>query len=134
MRDRIGRKRTKAAYLRLYDDPTLLDGSYIPNAKQRAAVTLFPNGEPEVWVTTDGGSDGFRVMFSAGPYGLSVTVRRFIGTEPLAVTDNGEGSGEVNVCQYRPDERSQAFKRWYLNEETEDDIALLGEGYRRERE
>ena len=103
-------------------------------------VIPFPNGQAgELWIKSADGSLGFSIRISEGKAGLSLTVRRFIGMEPMTVhSDHPDAMrlghhdvAEVSVCQYHSDERSLAFKRWYFGEATEDDIAILGPEYRR---
>lgn len=73
-------------------------------------MVLFPNGEEgEIWVSD--GSLGFKIRVSKGSRGLSVSVSRHAGTMPLSC--NGEDVSDVTVTQYRPDDKSQAFKKWY---------------------
>ncbi len=107
------RRRTKVSYTRLFDQPEMLF--------EGVETTLWPNGEPEIWFKTGDGL-GFRLRVSNGPAGLGITINRFAGGVPVTVTGNvppddeiapQRDQTEVTICQYRGDERSQAFKRWY---------------------
>lgn len=112
-------RRTKAQYARLFDDPSALFG---PGTK----VTLYPNGEPEIWIQSADGCKGYRIRCGGGgPAGFGVTVggfalgpvTSFSGNTP----DNQPTNGDVDnfgleLCQYNRDERSQAYKRWYKGE------------------
>lgn len=97
-------------------------------------VTLWPNGNREIWVKSGDQSLGFSIQFSEGPHGLSAKLYYFGGSlsEHADVRVDHFGN-HVEICQYRPDAKAQAFKRWYAHEETEADIALLGEDYRRKQ-
>jgi hypothetical protein len=96
-------------------------------------TTLWPNGEREIWVKSADGTQGFSVRFSEGPYGLSLQVNFLHLRTPPDIRIEEIGT-YVGICQYRSDPKSQAFKRWYVEEETEADIALLGDGYRRAKQ
>lgn len=83
---------------------------------------VAPNGLPGLWVKDPATGSGMRVSFSAGDAGVSVTLGKFAGCEPVTVTGNSAGemeplkqvdAFEVTACVYRTDEYSQAFKRWY---------------------
>jgi hypothetical protein len=97
-------------------------------------VTLWPNGQGnrEIWFKTADGKQGFSLSVSEGPHGLGARLYFFGGPSDIrpdvVVSQYGRN---VEICQYKPDEKAQAFKRWYAHEETEADIALLGESYRR---
>jgi hypothetical protein len=117
----MSRRRTLKKYETLYRDRT----SLFPNVE----TVLWPNGKPEIWFKTPDGL-GFRVRVSNGPAGLGVNVQSFVGT-PNMSDAYGNDDFDVELCQYRQDARSQAFKRWYRKQETEADITLLGETYRR---
>lgn len=129
------RKRTQAEYIRLYKNPNHLDPPHASGGG--AEVTIFPNGEREVWIKSPEGDLGFTLHVSHGPAGLGLRVTAHTG-RPM-VTVFGESNGEpadledkhLELCQYRADSRSQSFKRWYAHRETESDIEILGEKYRR---
>lgn len=75
---------------------------------------------------------------------MGVTVENMFGRLPMTVRAYGKDYQafgetlpdvkEVCITSYNPDERSQAFSRWYDHTETEADIALLGIEYRRKVE
>jgi len=121
------KRRTLKRYQELYRNPYSLFPAG-PNS-EGVKTTIFPNGENEIWFQANDGL-GIRVTAGNGPAGLGIRVQRFIAGNPLTVTDDGL-TGEVSVCQYRQDDRSQAFKRWYLHQETEADLEILGADYRR---
>lgn len=114
-------KRTLKAYTDLYRNPGLLSNS----EQERAQVILFPNGEREIWIKSDDGTLGIRMTVSNGPAGLGVCMSSFIGTPPLTVGGNladgactpagGEDYRHLEICAYRLDEKSQAFKARYWN-------------------
>lgn len=129
----MARKRMLKDYVALYHNPEHL----APGVQ----VTLWPNGEPEIWLKTADGL-GLRVKVGNGPAGLGLCIDRMTATPDLTVSGmvpNGpetpvpciDGAYSLEVCQHRTDARSQAFKRWYLHQETDADVALLGDGYRR---
>lgn len=125
----MSRRRTKAAYLRLYDDPT----SLFPVGKEckPVSVTLFPNGEGEIWIQGSGGK-GFRITASEGPAGLGLRISQFVGAPPMTIMGNIPAdfhvvdadydavpslpdASEISITQYNRDERSQAFREAYQN-------------------
>lgn len=108
------KRRTKKAYETLYDDPeSLFEG---------CKVLLFPNGENAIWITGKDGS-GIKITASAGKAGLGLRVCPSLGTPSITINGNREGdyeplrvaddAREVSLTQYKPDAKSQAFKRWY---------------------
>jgi hypothetical protein len=124
-------KHTKKQYTELFDNPKALF--------QNVKTTLWPNGVPEIWFSNDQGY-GFRVAVSNGPAGMGITISRFIGTPGLTISGNQADSGwssfigpdmqEVSLTQYKPDDQSQAFKRWYQSDASERDengVALLAD-------
>lgn len=118
---RSQRRRTIKRYVELYHDPsTLFHG---------VNVTVFPNGENEIWLKTADGL-GVKVRVGNGPAGLGIQIDTFGGTPTLTVA-SPDGT-HMEVCQYRQDARSQAFRRWYRGEETAADVDLLGPEYRRD--
>jgi len=133
MRVRL-RRRTKAAYARLFDDPY----SLFPGVK----VTLFPNGEPEIWLDMGEGR-GFRVTAANGPAAAGITVESLHGVVPTDVAgagadyrpepcNDGLVRPRIEVLQYRPDPWSQAFRAWvrgeaaYPGEKPEEGAPSLG--------
>lgn len=94
-----------------------------------AEVTV--NADGSIWVKSADTRRGFSIGVSDGPHGLSVTVSTFAGTAPLDRMSYDDETRHHEFCQYRDDERSQAFRRWYLGVETDGDIAILGPEYRR---
>ena len=90
------------------------------------------------WVN---GVDGaaIKLTVSEGPAGIGIRVASSAGAPRLTLTDtldfrpNGNDGtwNEISACQYRTDAYSQAFRSWILGIETESDIALLGDEYRR---
>lgn len=104
----------KADYARLFDDP----GALFRDCK----VTLFPNGEPEIWIQSGDGL-GVRVRASNGKAGLGVEVRTFIGAPGLdafpdmATRIDVRDARGIDIVQYRGDDASQAFRRWYHHDE-----------------
>lgn len=75
----------------------------------------------ELWVK-DALSFGMAVRFGRGKAGISCTVRKFTGGQPITLT--GNDSPDMRVIQqidafeatstvYYPDEYSRAFKAWY---------------------
>ena len=112
------KRRTKKRYANLFDDPKSLFGN--------ARVMLFPNGEPEIWIQSPDGCQGFRLTASCGKAGLGLTIRRFVGGAPMTICGNLAPDGEVmpqkdaeeiSVTQYRSDDYAQAFKKWYGDSE-----------------
>ena len=88
------------------------------------------------------GVDGAAVKLtvSEGPAGLGIRIATSVGAPRLTLTEtldfrhvaaNDGTFHEIGACQYRKDERSQAFRRWVLGTETEADIAILGAEYGR---
>lgn len=128
------RKRTLKDYEALYRNPLHLAPP--GPASTGAEVILFPNGEREIWVRSGDGFGGMRIRISDGPAGLSIHVNSFVGTADMDVVVDAPGR-DIGLVQYRSDQRSQAFRRWYKDNSagsdtlTEADIAILGESYRR---
>jgi hypothetical protein len=115
----MAKRSTKAAYERLYDDPTLLGNG-------TALVVLFPNGRNVLWVKSADGRRGMELRFSDGPAGLMVGIHNFLGTPGMTLGGNLEQDAEVyppkgerrpdfrdvSLVQYRSDEHSQRFRAW----------------------
>jgi len=108
-------RRTKKRYQDLYDDPTTLF--------KGATVTLFPNGENEIWVKSLDGMFSFKITGGMGPAGLGLTITRLgLGTDITVFGYGGRNDSnlpaalpdvsDVELVQYKHDERSQAFKAW----------------------
>lgn len=116
------RKAFKADYSRLFDDPSALFG---PETR----VTLWPNGEPAIWLTDRNGYTGIEIKFSVGNAGAGVELRHFVGTPVLSVTPLDLRAGRdlpaeadhfdathVSLTQHYPDAYAQAFKAWYTSD------------------
>lgn len=119
-------KRTKRAYVDLYDHPGILFSG--------CETILFPNGEPEIWIRSADHKHGFRIRADRGPYGLGISVSPFATFEILNnddpdIVSRDEGLGGTSVVSYDPDPKAQAYKRWYDHQATEADIVLLGNEY-----
>lgn len=98
-------------------------------------ITLWPNAAREIWVRTEDHQLGFKIEFSEGPHGLSARLYFFGGSADVRPDIVAHAFGRyADVTQYRSTDQAQAFKRWYAHEETDADIALLGESYRRKIE
>jgi hypothetical protein len=118
------RRRTLKRYTELYHQPS----SLFPGVE----TVVFPDGKPEIWFKTADGL-GFRVTVSNGPHGLGIEARSFVGT-PNLTPEDGQESFSVTATQYRQSAKAQAYKRWYRQQETPEDLALLGPEYRRKQE
>ena len=114
------------------------------NARRGKAAEIYSLPAGRYW--TRGADIGsIEIHVSDGPAGVSIRVKRFPLSPDLVISDiftpraesdpapTGDPVAEVTVTQYRTDERSQAFARWYRHAETEADIAILGPEYRRSR-
>lgn len=122
----MSRKRTLKAYMDLFRNPYALFGFGPDN--RGAQVTLFPNGDGEIWIQGSGGK-GFRITAGEGPAGLALHISTFVGSPPISVTGNASGDYEpikdvpdarhLSLCIYNGDERSQAFKNWYQADASE---------------
>src|SRR4051794_31006373 len=105
-------KRTKKMYADLFDNP---EGLF-----KGAQVVLFPNGEPEIWIQSVDGEQGFRIKGGAGKAGLGLQITRMGPSFPPItvsgndVLENGPiGTADANfieLCQYHTDPYSKAFK------------------------
>jgi len=112
-------RRTKKQYAELFDNPSALFNG--------AQVILWPNGQPEIWIRSADGNRAIKITARDGNAGLGLTISRFACSEPLTATGNlhhdsavanQQDFEEITVCQYRTDEQSQAFKRWYADRES----------------
>lgn len=134
------KKRTKKRYMELFDNSMSLFPPHGQESKG-VAVILFPNGENEIWLKTEDGKHGVCLTASCGKAGMGITIRTFPYGKDLTVRSYNRQYGnahptvedvrEVCVTSYNDDPHSRAFSRWYDEKATEEDIALLGEGYRR---
>lgn len=108
------RRRTLVAYANLFRNPNAL---FPPSASSEGVdVILFPNGQNEIWLKSADGTLGFRIVAGNGPAGLGLQISTFIGTPPVTVRTDDPGSVDskyVDLCQYRQDDESLAFKAWY---------------------
>lgn len=107
--------RTKTDYTRLFENPASLFG---PGTR----VALFPNGQPEIWITDTAGIKGVRITRAGnGPAGFGLEIASFAGTPDLTLCADNVPDGKpvdarwLSLCQYNHDERSQAFKAWYAD-------------------
>lgn len=101
------------------------------NARRGRPARTFELPPGEYWIKDPAAPElGFRLTVStAGPAGMGITITPFVGCPELTISNPDDRY--LEVCQYRIDARSQAFRRWYLEQETEADLALLGPEYRR---
>lgn len=99
------RKRTKRAYLRLFDAPDYLFG-------RGTRTIVFPNGEREIWISNHNGTASFKIRASDGPAGFSITVLSTVGALPADAhvlrqsdyqTEMTTGAREVSMIAYYPD-------------------------------
>lgn len=123
-------KRTKKQYTELYNNPEALFTG--------VQTIMWPNGVPEIWFKNAQGY-GFRVHVGNGPAGIGITVSRFVGTPGLSISGNtveddapfiGPDMQEISLTQYKPDEKSQQFKKWYQSDAAsrdENGVALLAD-------
>lgn len=87
-----------------------------------ARVILNPNGAPNtIWIQDERGHS-ISIQPSVGPHGMGLQVTHAVGTAPLTVGGNLNGSYEPRHCgdfahleitQYGHDEAAQNFKRRY---------------------
>jgi len=127
---RKARRRLLRQYVDLYHDPTRLfshgpvEGgvSYVGPVE----TILYPNGEPVIWFKTPDGL-GLRLTVSNGPAGLGIHLDAFTGTPELTIAS--PNSRHLELCQYRQDDRSQAYRRWYQRNASPADLVLLGPDY-----
>lgn len=131
------KKRTKKAYLDLYDNPFALFGRDEETGRG-AKVLLYPNGCREIWIQNANGSKSFSIVASEGPAGFSLTIKPAVGTPDATLLGaispdykpvNVDGLRDISICQYNSDYRSQLFKRWYMadSKDMETRLALRAE-------
>ena len=104
-----------AQFKQLCDDPM----SYARDCR----VVLFPNGDTgKIWVSDKSGRCSMQIEIGCGKSGLSVRVKRSVGTVPITIHGNQHPDyevqppiemAEVDCTQYFSDRRSQAVKTWY---------------------
>lgn len=134
----MARKRTKKQYANLFDNPRALFHGGPDDTG--VSVTLWPNGEREIWLRDDNGRGGVRITASRGPVGMGIRISKFVGTGPLTVRAYGDDysdatnapsfdAREIDMVFYDQTEKAQAFKRWYDGERTADLAAILGPEY-----
>lgn len=122
------KKRTKKAYAKLHDDPASLFSD--------VNVTLFPNGEREIWIQDEEGR-GFRIRAGKGPAGVGLQISRFVLASPVGLSVSGNRVGdyervrleddaaELEIVQHYDTDHAQAHRRWYRatpEERERDDI------------
>lgn len=104
-------KRTIKAYVDLFRNPRAL---FPPSAASNGVETvIYPNGQREIWFSDvhNGIQRGIRLTVGSGPYGLGIHIDTFAGTAPVSVmSTNGN---HIELCQYDPLPRAQAFKEAY---------------------
>lgn len=123
----MANRRTKKQYADAFSNPRL-PFSHSAGEPHTAKLILFPNGRPgAVWIESIDGQRQFSVEASDGPAGLSIRIYTLNGATPRVYHDGRY----LEICSYKPDEHSQAYARWYAHEETEADVQLLGDSYRR---
>lgn len=121
------RKRTLKDYAQLFRNALHLfpPGPNSPGVR----VTLFPNGDRELWIQGTG-AKGYRITAGEGPAGLSLHISTFVGGPPISLSGNeavtydtfaGPDMRHLDLCQYNSDDKSQAFKAWYQG-----DVATRG--------
>lgn len=128
MKTRKSKQRTKKMYNDLFDNP---DGLF-----ENANVVIRPNGEPEIWVTSKDGKRGFRIQGGDGPAGLALRITRMGAiTPPITVSGNNtweagpikpSDANYVELCQYKTDPFSKAFKAWYTDPDNNPHPKTLG--------
>lgn len=99
------------------------------NARRGKPAKEYQLPPGRYWVNSQDNILGFALEVSEGPYGLAVRVEPFILTPSMDLTD--PDARHLGVCQYRQTPKAQAFRRWYLNQATPEDIELLGPEYQR---
>lgn len=91
-------------------------------------VYELPAGQ--YWIKSADGRLGVTLTVGTdGPYGIGLQIDTHVGTPTLTIAS--PDGNHIELCQYRDDPKSQAFRRWYLHQETPADLALLGPEYRR---
>lgn len=99
------------------------------NGRRGKPADAYTLPEGQYVIKTPDGRLGLTIRVSDGPHGLGVEIKTHVGTPKLTVADTDERY--ASIVQYRPTEQAQAFARWYQQQETEQDVQLLGESYRR---
>lgn len=99
------------------------------NARRGQPASAYHLPAGQYWIRGGNGL-GFRLTIGEGPHGIGVQLDPFSNTPGFTIASSDER--HLELCQYANDSKAQAFKRWYLEQETEEDIALLGAEYRRE--
>lgn len=118
----------KRDYAALYDNPYALFPGGPDN--RGASVKLWPNGTNAIWIQDERGH-GVEITAGAGPAGFGLHIRSFVGGAPITVAGNladshlttakGGDYKYLDLCQYNGDEKSQAFKAWYLADHDDPD-------------
>lgn len=112
------RKRTKRAYMRLYDQTNYLFG-------RGTRTVIFPNGAREIWISNADGTASFAITASDGPAGFGVTIKAAVGTLPADAhvmtrqdyrTRITEDVREIGFTAYYQDEYAQQFRKWYADD------------------
>jgi len=112
------RKRTKRAYLRLYDQPNYLFG-------RGTRTTIFPNGARELWIKNVDGTVSFSIRASDGPAGFGLSILAHVGTLPVDVHSMKRSDyrtvitpdcREITCIAYYPDAYSQQYRTWYMSD------------------
>lgn len=115
------RRRTQAAYIRLFKQPNYLFG-------RGSRTTIFPNGAREIWISNADGTASFAITASNGPAGFGVTIRAAVGTLAADAhvmtradyrTRITEDVREISFTAYYLDEYAQAFRTWYKDDSTD---------------
>lgn len=109
------KRRTKAAYARLFDQPNYLFG-------RGTRTIIFPNGAREIWISNADGTAKFAIRASDGPAGFGVTISAPVGTLPADahvvtradyVTHITAEVREITFVSHYQDAFAQQFRRWY---------------------
>jgi hypothetical protein len=109
------RKRTKAAYARLFEQTNYLFG-------RGTRTTVFPNGQREIWISNADGTAHFSITAGDGPAGFSVSIKAAVGTLPAEahvmtrpdyITKITEDVREITFIAHYQDAYSQQFRKWY---------------------
>lgn len=108
------KRRTKRAYLQLFDQPEYLFG-------RGTKTIIFPNGEREIWIKNSDGTKGFCVRASDGAAGFSIRIRQFGQSDTLVSSDWMPSDRaftmppELECVSYYSDPYAQQFKKWYFS-------------------
>lgn len=106
-------KRTKRAYLRLFDAKDYLFG-------RGTETTIFPNGTREIWIQSSDHTKGFAITASNGPAGFSVRIRQFGQSDTIVHSDWMPADrrfvmpSELEIISYYGDAYAQGHKAWYF--------------------